>query len=229
MKTVHDSAIPTLQASKWLQQQMLLDEEELNQLFLELGDFTIYKVGVVAPLEKLEVPKQDFLGGYGDYIQKLKSGTVPNITDYRKLFSVVMTVSSDSLFAYRINENEYLVKIAQPVVQVQSHAMHFSKYDHKFRPMVFGPDSITWGLQFSYPQLYQDSATQAIHKVDDTESCPNTSLFRKIQRWQRKNTIPTPFLVENNKINVPMRLGKECLEWVNNHPQLREIGLKVAT
>jgi len=229
MRIIADTKIPTLQASKWLQQQMLLSDTELELLFDELGSFRIYNVGAISPLDTLEIKKSDFLQWYSDYITTIKNGSTPNITSYRKLFSAVITVSADSLFALKISDNEYLVKVAQPVIQIQSHAMHFSKHDQKFRPMVFGPDSITWGLQFSYPQIYLDSTTKAIHKVDDKDSCPNTQLFRKIQRWQRKHTIPTPFLVENDKVNIPMRLGKDCSGWINDHLQLKGLGLKVIT
>ncbi len=62
--------------------------------------------------------------------------------------------------------------------------------------MVLSRKSVTWGLQFSYPQLYQDPRTRQIFKVTDTPEFPNTALFSKLQKWIRSETLPTPFQVE---------------------------------
>jgi hypothetical protein len=48
-----------------------------------------------------------------------------------------------------------------------------------------------------------------------------------MQQWVRSHTIATPFEVEGKKVNVPIRLGKECLSRINSHPQLQAKGLRV--
>lgn len=227
LRIVNDPSIPTLQASKWLQQQMLIDSNEMDRLFKEMGDFSIVKVGQIVSLKEAMIAPEQFLRNYQQYINTLMDGELPEITPFRRLFSVVITASIDALFACYVGPDQYVIKIAKPIIQVQAHAMHYSTHDDKFRPMVFGPDCITWGLQFAYPQIYQDPTTMQIEKVSDEDRCPNTLLFRKIQKWQRKNTIPTPFFVNDKKVNVPMRLGAECLPWVNNHPQLIKQNIEV--
>jgi len=47
-------------------------------------------------------------------------------------------------------------------------------------------------------------------------------LFQKIKVWIRDNTRATPFLVDGERKNVPMRLGKKCFSWINTHPGLYE-------
>lgn len=226
-RVVDDPSIPTLQASKWLQQQMLIDLEEMRSLFRELGELFIVKVGSVVKLEEAKISADQFLSGYDRYIQTLRKGELPEINPFRRFFSVAISSSLDSLFACRVGQDQYVIKIAKPIIQVQAHAMHYSKYDDKFRPMVFGPDCITWGLQFSYPQIYQDPETMQIEKVTDEDRYPNTLLFRTVQKWQRTHTIPTPFLVNDKKVNVPMRIGSNCLSWINRHPQLVSQGIQV--
>lgn len=227
IKVVQDPKKPSLQASKWLQMQMLVDAKELEDLFLHLGEFNLFRIGSLMTLEELTVSKEEFLDLYEKYISSLKQGLLPDIPKFRRAFSIVLTSTSDALFSCQVGENQYLLKVAKPIIQLQAHAMHFSKDDHKFRPMIFGPDTITWGLQFSYPQLYQDPQTLTIEKANSKEECPNASLFQNIRKWQRDSTIPTAFLVEGEKVNIPIRIGKECLSWINRHPSLVDQQLSV--
>ena len=208
---------------------MMLDAGEMESLFNVLGEFYIYRVGAVCKEGCEEVSREDFLRGYAAYVNALKEGILPDPASYRGLFAAVLTVTGDALYGIRTGEGESIVRVAKPVIQIQPHSMHYSKIDNKFRPMLFGLDTITWGIQFSYPQLYQDQELQDVRKVDSGPDFPNTPLFRAVQQWQRENTIPTPFLVpDGSKVNVPMRLGKECLAWINQHPQLKSNNLEVA-
>lgn len=211
-----------LQASKWLQLQMLISAEELRELFEELGPLYLVKNSAIAPMEELILTREQFLERYASYIAALMRGELPDLKSYRRSFTLIATEALDALFANRVEEERYLVKVARPIVQIQAHAIHYSKLEKKFRSMVFGPDSITWGLQFSYPQIYQDPETMRIEKANEEGGCRNAALFRSIQKWTRGATEPTPFVAEGERINVPMRLGKGCFSWINSHPQLRE-------
>ena len=112
---------------------------------------------------------------------------------------------------------------------MQAHHFFFSPLDGKFHPMVLSNESISWGIQFSYPQLYQDPESRQIIKVSDGSVFPNTPLFSKLMKWMRSHTLPTPFLIEESRVNAPIRIGKSALTWIENHPQLKEkgIGIKI--
>ena len=88
--------------------------------------------------------------------------------------------------------------------------------------MVLSTESVTWGIQFSYPQLYQDPKSYRITKVVDSSEFPNTSVFARMLKWLRHHTLPTPFSVDGQRVNVPIRIGRSCLEWIHMHPQLKE-------
>jgi len=214
-----------LQASKWISSQMLVEAAEMEGLFAELQDFYIYSVGTITANGEEIISKDEFLKHYREYVDTLKKGALPDEAKFRKIFSSVLTVTPEVLFAVPIEPGKQLVRIEKPVIQVQAHRMDYSKADGKFRSMTFGADSITWGLQFSYPQLYQDGKTKEIMQVD--AAFLNTPLFRKLQLWARNSTIPTSFLAEGKKITIPVRLGKQCISWINNHPQLHKKGLQV--
>ena len=216
-----------LQASKWLESQALLDTDEIAALFEDLGPFFLYACGAVCEPGKGEVGKEEFLHHYSTYIDTLKRGEIPEPSTFRPFFSPAMTTTRDTLFAIPVANGKQIVRPAKPVVQMQAHHMSYSTVDKKFHPMVFGTDSISWGIQFSYPQLYQDNITKLVEPVKDTPTFPNTRLFHQLQRWMRQNTIPTPFIAENIPVNVPMRLGKNCLTWINSHAGLKAKGITV--
>lgn len=221
------SAEVPLQASKWLSSQVLLHFDEMSALLNALGPFYLYSTGSIVKRGEEGYTKEQFLTFYKEYITALQQGVVPDEAYFRRPFSSVLTMTPEALYAIPIEADMQLIRIAKPIIQLQAHRMDYSKADGKFRSMTFGGDSISWGVQFSYPQLYQDGKTKEIHQVDSSEKCPNTSLFRTFQLWIRNNTIPTSFLLEGKKISIPVRIGKQCLSWINQHPQLSKRGLTV--
>ncbi|MFT4553070.1 MAG: hypothetical protein ACI9S8_001704 [Chlamydiales bacterium] len=216
-----------LQVSKWLQSQVLLDVSEMEALLEELGEAQLFSTGRLVEKGKSFVIKRDFLDCYIDYVESLKKGQLPDDSNFRSFFGSVFTVTPDVLYSMEIEDGRELVHPTRPVLQMQAHSIGYSVEEGKFRPMVLGKDSILWGIQFSYPQLFQDNETLSVEKVEETEKFPNTQLFRKLQRWVRHNTRATPFIIGDKKTNVPMRLGKKCFEWINKHPQLIKKGIKV--
>jgi hypothetical protein len=211
---------PPMEASKWLKLQVLLDTVEMDALIKELGPIKIVKAGaVVAQGEEVYSPSE-FQSAYQQYIDALKTGKLPAETIYRAPFSASFSLSDDCFCSIPVDGNRVLIRTVKPVLQLQPHSLDYSPHDKKFRPMVFGLDSVSWGLQFSYPQFFLDPKTKAPLQVDESADFPNTILFKKVQRWLRSHSIPTPFLVDQSKINVPMRLGNSCFSWINLHPQI---------
>lgn len=212
---------PPLQASKWLSIQVLLSEEEMTSLFSALGEFSIL---LTIPSESPEVEHLNFLNSYHRYCQTIRNGELPNPSDFRSLFSTFWTTDQKAFVKVPVGA-QFLCRAVQPVIQLQYHLMGYSKIEKKFRPMVMGKGSIPWGIQFSYPTLFQDQKTQQVLKVG--QSFPNTSLFQEFRHWIRKETVPTPFIIDEEQVNIPIRIGSRVREWINHHPQLHELGLKV--
>lgn len=215
-----------LRASKWLTAHVLLDVQEMAQLIAEMEPFWIFPLGGVIKKEQEEISKAEFLNAYGIYIEALKSGVKPEESLFKRVFTSAWTVALDHLYAVPVSEESELIKLDKPVVQLQHHTCDYSADDGKFRSMVFGEGSLTWGIQFAYPQLFQDKDHET-HQVDESPAFRNTAFFKRIQRWIRHNTAPTPFLVDGKQLNVPIRLGKSCFAWINRHPQLAQKGLRV--
>ncbi len=217
----------TLQVSKWLDCQLLLEPEEMQALIEELGNFFICNTAGVSRCGEELISKSRFLSEYQNYIDCLKSGKLPNEKELRNCFSSIFTVDLDTLYLVQLNNNRQLIRPCKPVIQLQHHKIGFSTDDYRFRPMVMGSKSIFWGIQISYPQIFQDPKTKTISKVADDTTLLNTPFFKKLQRWVRHNSRATPFIVNGNKSSVPMRLGKKCFSWINSHPQLIEKNIQV--
>ncbi len=217
----------SLQASKWQKSSVLIDVDEMRGLLTALGQFWIVQISGVMSIGQEIIAQGVFLEVYHHYLAALKKGENPEDSRVRPYFSAVLTTFLEALYAVQINEGSCLVKVQQPVLQLQAHRFDYSTADGTFRSMVMGVNSIPWGIQFSYPHLYQDDNLQVL-TVREGPQFPNTALFKRLQQWVRANTIVTPFEVEGKKVNVPIRLGKQCLSWINTLPQLQAKGLRVA-
>jgi hypothetical protein len=226
---IKTESIPPLRASKWLTSHVLLDESEMEKLLNDLGEIWMFPLGGVIPLDRESISHSEFLEVYKGYVSALKQGVLPTEQLFRRCLTSAWTCSPTSLYSVPLPDgfNE-LIKIEKPVIQLQHHTLDYSLSDDKFRSMVFGPQTISWGIQFSYPQLYQDRSMETFHVVE-SEEFPDTLLFKTLQRWIRAHTSPTPFLIGEKKVNSSIRLGKACFEWINRHPQLANKGLRVET
>ncbi len=211
----------TYQASKWLKIPMLLDGMEMKSLFDFLGQHWIFPMTGFS--DGSSIPTAFFVSEYAGWIEGLKQGITPKDADLRRVLASALTGDLDSLWLQPIasRENQYLVKVSQPVVQMQAHFVHFSSVDGEFRSMSISKESIFWGIQCSFPQVVQDPKTMDICQIKPDR------IFLMIREWVRENTRPTPFLIEGEKKNVPIRLGKQCFSWIHHHPDLQARGLKI--
>lgn len=223
---VRSTVGPTLQASKWQKCPLLIDVDEMRELLAVLGEFWMVQISGVIPIGQEIISHEAFLDAYQHYILALKQGEQATDSRLRSYFSSVWTTFLEALYTVPVNEKAHLVKVQQPVIQLQAHRFDYSLADQTFRSMVLGVDSIQWGVQFSYPHLYQDENLN-VFTVREGEQFPNTTLFKRLQKWVRDKTIATPFEVGGKRVNVPIRLGKQCLSWINTHPQLQTKGLRV--
>lgn len=217
-----------MRASKWLNVQALLDEDEMERLLRELKDISLFNAGIVTSPGEEKMGLSDFLKTYSAYVEALKNGKIPDSAAYRVAFSAAMTCANDHAVVETIGPSRQIVRIVKPVVQLQAHTFGFSELDRSFRPMIRGENAVSWGLQFSYPQLYENSVTKQAEKtLHDRTSFPNSAVFHSLQRWMRQETLPTPFVVDGQRTNSPIRIGKMCFPWINNHPQLHSKGIGV--
>lgn len=214
-----------LQVSKSRKLPLLLDTDEMDHLLDILTPFTMFDVSRPIDLPKAIIPKDLFSVQYKLYVNGIKQGKLIDETLLRPYFSALITLKPKGVFAQLLSNGKYLIKTRLPAIQMQRHHFIFSD---TFHSGVMSETSITWGIQFSYPQLYLDPKTSEIGKVEKNDVFPNTELFHRLAKWVRDHTCATPFIVKEKKMNQPIRLGKKCFSWINQHPHLKERGIYVA-
>jgi hypothetical protein len=192
------------QASKWLTLPLLVTQGEMQELLLLLPEVFVPLSGVI-PEGAENISKSEFLSYYTSYAGEIKKGVKRPHIDFRLTFAI--TQDLQDLRAINV-PGGVLIRIVKPVIQVQPYTLHYSEVAHAFCEMTFSPDSFYWGLQFSFPQIFQNPDTHEIEKVS-LERFPNAALFKAIQRWARKATTPTPFLREERVIHHHSRIGKQ--------------------
>ncbi|WP_420421396.1 hypothetical protein [Simkania sp.] len=221
----HPKEEGVFQASKWFSYRVLLDESEMEDLFAALPPFELYNVSEIVPIEQATFPKGDFLNEYAKSAGALKRGEVYMLP--KALFSSALSATAEAFYAMDVKKG-VILKILQPVIQLSIHHFTYAPENQSFHFMVHSQESIQWGLQFSYPQLYSNSIQGDIVEVMKEQTYPNTILFRALMKWMRNHSRPVPFLIDGQKKNVEARMGKKCFDWIENHPQLKEKGLVIA-
>jgi hypothetical protein len=162
-----------------------------------------------------------FLSSYERYIAHIMTG-VDLQQELKSDFQCALSCSESCFYRITVPVDRWIIKCNQPVIQIQPHRFSFSSVDHKVRSHVFGGDTISWGVTFSFPQLFQDPRSYAVERIGTNEKFLNAALFQKVRAWVRQNTTPTPFLIDDKVVNVPIRLGRACASWIAGHPHLRE-------
>lgn len=211
----------SFQASKWVHISAFPSVPELQSLFQEWDGVSLYLIG--APLKKEEASPSigSFLSYYGEILEDLKRGEISRET-LKKMLPLAATLFPDSIYLHPL-EDRCLVKVVEPVVQIQAHFFRISSVDFSFHSGAMGKDGIFWGLTFSYPGIFLDAQTGEVQKESR-----NQVLFQKFRKWSRDFTLPTPFILpDNKKVNVPFRLGKEMFSWISCHHMLKEHGIQV--
>ena len=227
MKLSHPKKEGVLQTSKWLSHRALVDIGEMGALLESLPPFSIYNVSEIVSLQSACISSEDFLAKYIDYVTDLKAGIFLDEAPLKSTFSCVFSASSNALYAMKVKEGQYIIKPIKPVVQLSFHHFIFSPEHLQFHSMVHSKRSISWGLQFSYPQIYSNSLSGDVIEVFKNRENPNTKLFEALAKWMRKATMPVPFLLDSKKVHASFRLGKGCFRWIDAHPHLASAGLKV--
>lgn len=214
-----------LQVSKSRKIPVLLSATEMERLFSALGTFCIFDVSRPLALSEAQIPHEQFLKAYREYVHGIEGGKLIDEAFLRPYFSAMFTYSSEGVYASRLVNGKFLIRPKTPAIQLKRH--HFIYDESGFHSGVMGKESISWGIQFSYPHLFMDPKTKAIGKVEKNDQFPNTSLFHLLSKWIRSNTLPTPFIVSGEMARQPIRLGKEAFDWIHNHPQCIEKRLYV--
>ncbi|MBM3199142.1 MAG: hypothetical protein FJZ58_07830 [Chlamydiae bacterium] len=204
-----------LHTSKPLKQAVLLTMQEMEDLFREeLSPFFLISASGLVKESSWNIGLEDFFLQYHQYLEWMKQDKGLPANTLRNFFSLMLSASLDVFYAIKMGPEKCLIKPRLPIIQIQMYHCFFSLLDHKMYPMVIHPNSFAFGLQFSYPQIYEDPHTHQYAKVLQEERFPNTPLFKALVSWMRRHT--KPVILKAHKA-MPFRIGKNAEHLLESH------------
>jgi len=178
---------------------------------------SIYQMGTLAQKKEVSLSKQELVEIYGNY---LSGQEVSN-------FHYLITCSKDSIYQSELDDGRVLIKPKLPSIGLSLHSFSYLPEAKEIKPSAFGSNTIRWGVKFSYPQIYQDPKTGEIFNVLNNPLFENSQLFSCLQKKIREMTLPAFFQIEEQLLKTPLRLGRACFDWINDHPQLKQRKIRV--
>lgn len=213
--------------AKWLQTPLLCSLEELDLLLHSLGSIFLVPAGGLLEREALFVSPEDLRSTYQQYLAWIVSSAALPSAEMRRHLTLMMSVSLDSFSAAEIKTGRFMIKPVQPVVMIQPYHFFMSSLDQKIHSMVMSQESISWGLQFSYPQMYEDPKNHLFGKISEAPEFPNTALYKKVVQWVRSFAMPAPVHYMGQKTHASFRIGKQAFALAQAHKGLQKRGIEV--
>lgn len=164
--------------AKWIHLPLLLSLREMEEFVSFAADW--YPLGRIASKDEVFSAKDNFLLAYQKRIQSIQEGTMPN--DH---WTYAVTVEEEALYAMSVREGQYNVRPKKPFIQIKTHQFAFSEKGDLLQNAI-GKETKPWGVQISFPFVYQDPKTVTVHKSEGE----NVLLFRSLQKWVRHHTKP---------------------------------------
>lgn len=208
------------EVSRARSQRVLLDPEEMNSLFQVLGSFFLFRTAT-----KNELPAQDDRTEwrllYEEYIEQLKLGDVGRAV----LLSAFIAPSKESFYALSTPSKKIQIRPREPIIQITHHTFSFNPEEGQFYSQIFGAEALSWGVEWSFPLLFEEPFSKEVFKLTDAERWPALLLFKKWEGWLREHTEPVKFLSREKKEIAPFRIGKKAKSWAKELPALHKKGL----
>lgn len=212
---------PTFFASKWQHIDLLVEASDFEELFQSTSEpIFLFSTMGLQPKDKNCISHSDFLSAWERYTSLLKEGEKVVDAEFRFFFTLALSYCQEAVRVLDFPDGRETVVPYAPIVQMQMHRMSYSVQDGKFHSQAFGPESISWGVRLSYPQLYQDPIKRSVENGFDEAVFVNARLFSRIRSWVRRVSLPVHFTVNGAKIMAPCRLGRDSFRWIDKHPDL---------
>lgn len=205
-----------MEASQWQTLVALLAPEEMQDLMQHLSPFDIWQISSPQPPGEATVSHQNFLRSYRLYVESLSRGELPPLAELRRQLSTLWVADPSQIALHPVAGGErYLVQQLRPALHLRLATMRIAPEDGKLHTMVHGSDAVHWGIQFAYPQIFQESESG-----DYLRTPKDGQLFHLLRRWMRSHTSPTAIVLNGKIKKYPIRIGPACFTWIESHPQL---------
>lgn len=221
---------PPFEVSRQQKIGFLYDTQDLKELLELFKD--IYCIDLTRPGKPsdLIIAFSELLPSLENNVASLKKNQSVSLssTDQRLLNSSLSS-TTDAIAELKLADGRSLLRPTLPLIQINPLRLYYSQELASIKSQVYGSDTIAWGIQLSYPQLFKDQGSgDVISTLTPDSPLPNTALFKALQKWMRRNTKICTFKSGDMTISSNVRITPRALEWASSHPQLKEHNLHLA-
>lgn len=203
------------------------DLKELSELFKD-----VYCIDLTRPGKPTDliIKFSELLPSLENNIIRLKKNQVaPLSSTDQRLLNSSLSSTTDAIAELKLADSRSLLRPTLPLIQINPLRLYYNQELATIKSQVYGRDTIAWGIQLSYPQLFKDQESgDVISTLIPDSPLPNTALFKDAQKWMRRNTKICTFKSDNMTISSNVRITPRALEWVSYHSQLKEHNLYLA-
>lgn len=197
--------------SKWQKLQVLLDPIEMRSLLQHLSPLCMLNISEVIPFGKISVTLDTFMNTYQKYIDMLR-GKIPK---QKIVMTYALSQRIDNFCAIPVTKDHYICRALQPEIHLQTYEFLLDSKG-KVLPQVFSQETISWGIQFAYPAIFQDAYTMEVFSATRS-SFIGWKLFGCLRNWLRIHSAPLTVQIQEKNIYLPVRLGKKAAAWIDEH------------
>lgn len=208
---------------------MLLDPSTLEQIFSHLSPVYFVNLSVTNSEQELLFSKERVLAFYSDYIEQIKAGKEVDHLAVKKKLSLHMTKEPSSCYKMGLDGRDvYFVKEREPGIRVMLHQFAWDLENKETHSNVHGKGGISWGLEFSYPQIFGSSLGGDVIYLAKEKQRANTLLFTELKRLVRRFSKPVAFLLDGQRVQTTLRIDDGAKAWVGAHQGMKDHGIEVA-
>ncbi len=205
MKKIKGAPKSVLQASKWLEIPMLLTPDDFLKMLVFLEGTILSPLGNLVNENELCIDPLELSKVYANVCQLAFENKLIS-RDLIKKLSLRIICKKENLIACELAQGRFIVHEQVPAIKMQALFLNYSKEENKIRSRVLGANQIFWGVELSFPQIYQDPLT---FKMKDSWNITEESkLFKSLQKWAREHTKPSKFQFDKVSQSTAFRRSK---------------------
>lgn len=228
LQSSHPKIEGDYRVSKWMNFQLLLNESELLELFKEIEVQHLLCLSHVGIYEDLYLSKQNYLNLYAKYLELLQKDTILESREIIKKLNVAIAYDFQDFYKIPLPDDKILIKMKSPSIQIKPFHFVYNHELEKFLPNVCSSSTIYFGLEISFPQIFQDPKTFVIKHIFKDQKLKSAQQFKKIRSFVRDHTQPARFQIKDNVKVATFRIGKKCINFAKSCPALKKEGLLIA-
>jgi hypothetical protein len=193
--------------------------EEWAHFFHDFPQLHLFRVASVVAKGKEEMEISEFLSIMTKFITEIESRSDIDIDPYRIPFSCALSPTISDFSVMHLPGERVLVKPREPVIQLRPLSLSMSP-EGALQTKSWGKDNIFWGIQLSYPQIFQDPQTKEI--VQALADHPNGKLFKEILKWFRLHTKPVSLAKRGKSLAFSLKVGAKSVYLLAKHEQIKK-------